>query len=512
MNTLLISVQRDLDTLGLNYLHSYLGRKGYNSHLLYLPYSSPQGKKGAASVQRFVAELNPKLIGVSLMSLEFRRATELTRCLKANFPSVPVVWGGIHPTVNPEECLEHADYVCVGEGEEALAELAQAIREGIDPQGIPNVGYREKEKTHVTPPRPPIADLDRLPYHERIPSKSYILHGSRIHVLDQALFRKYARYSGMTYSTITSRGCPYACTYCCNNILSRRYASNRVRRRSVAHVIEELACVRRDHPDVKYINFQDDCFLACTDQYLQEFCQEYKRRVGVSFIVRSTPLSLSPERIRWLKKAGLAWISLGLQSGSDRVNKDIYNRKSTQADFLKASRWIRDANVAAFYDVILDNPLETEEDKLETVLTLARTPKPFHTQLFSLTLYHGTELHERIAKECPNQVEDYRIKDNHTCDRNPINDLTRLASFLDRKTTERLVSLYRQGPRKVSFRAALFAAKLVCATLIEPITLLRMIVRAESGSLISALATVPAYAQEGIRRYLGLFRTRKLQM
>ena len=92
-------------------------------------------------------------------------------------------------------------------------------------------------------------------------------------------------------------------------------------------------------------------------------------------------------------------IMMGLQSGSDRVNKEVYNRPITSETFLNAARLVKSLGVDAYYDIILDNPYETEEDVLKTLDVILRAPKPFQLQLFSLCLYQGTQLHERAKKD-----------------------------------------------------------------------------------------------------------------
>jgi len=101
VNVLLISLQRDLDVIGLKCLHYYLRENGHSPHLLYLPNFS-SGQDALKNIGRLISDLSPKLIGVSLMSVEYHRACDLTKYLKVNFKSVPVLWGGIHPTIAPE--------------------------------------------------------------------------------------------------------------------------------------------------------------------------------------------------------------------------------------------------------------------------------------------------------------------------------------------------------------------------------------------------------------------------
>ena len=123
MNVLLVSLQRDLDIIGLKALHHFLLDKGQNSYLLYLPELDADAPGAIANLKAFVSDLSPGVIGLSLMMSEFEAAKTIAPWLKAWCPDAPMVWGGIHPTTAPEMCLDYADYVCIGEGEHTMVAI-----------------------------------------------------------------------------------------------------------------------------------------------------------------------------------------------------------------------------------------------------------------------------------------------------------------------------------------------------------------------------------------------------
>jgi radical SAM superfamily enzyme YgiQ (UPF0313 family) len=508
MDVLLISIQKDLDTIGIKYLHYYLLKHNYNSSLLFLPNYDPNNDNKLKHIRKFVIENSPKLIGISLISLEYNNARHLTKYLKDNFKLLPIVWGGIHPTIAPEMCLEYADYVCIGEGERTLLNLTHAIvnNGGNNLAQVKNLCYKKNDHIKRNELYPLLDNLDEIPSYDHIPINSYIQNHEVILPIDKNIFRKFTRYSGTTYSIMSSRGCPFSCTYCCNNFISRLYNSRKVRRRSIKNIISELAKAISDNPYIEYINFQDDCFLACSNEYLNEFCESYKKEISMPFIARSIPIYINREKIQSLKSAGLAWISLGLQSGSDHVCKEIYKRKSFKADFLKAAKIIKDYNIAAYYDVILDNPFESEEDKIETIKTLAETPKPYYTQFFSLSLYFGTELYERAQKECPERIENSLEKDYWLYKKNVLNDMIRIATFIDGTKIKRIVHLYKKNPESLRFRGKLFILKLMSSLLLEPLTYFQVIKLSQRGSYIRTLRVLRYYFDEGIMRYIIQFK------
>lgn len=508
-DVLLISLQETLDVMGLKCLHHFLLQHGHHSALLYLPRFLAGDRAALRSIVSFVAERSPKLIGMSLMAVEYERARDLTRNLKQVFPDIPVVWGGIHPTTAPEMCVRHTDYACVGEGELTILDMANAVAAGRPLSEIRNLCYLRNGELRQNRLHPLIEDLDTLPLVKQIVPNSFIERKGRIEPVDDAALRRHMRYGTSVYNVISSRGCPYRCTYCNNSHYHKIYPNWGIRRRSVGHVIAELEQAVRDYPRLAYINFQDDCFLACKTDYLEELCGEYRAKIKTHIIAKSTPTFVTAEKIGLLKEAGLAWFNMGLESGSERVCRDVYNRKSLPRHFLEAARVIHDHEVAPWYDMIVDNPLETPEDIYETVETLIETPKPFYPQLFSLTFYPLTELRERVLRECPKQVEDPMTKDFYVYHKRPLNDLIEVATTLHAPLMRKLLAMYRANPEARATRLALFLAKGYTRFLLRPITYFRVIRISQGGSLWRALRVLPNYCRVGFSVYLGLFQVRK---
>jgi radical SAM superfamily enzyme YgiQ (UPF0313 family) len=121
--------------------------------------------------------------------------------------------------------------------------------------------------------------------------------------------------------------------------------------------------------------------------------------VKFPFFIRTTPKHLTKEKLLALKEAGLAWVFIGLQSGSDRVNKEIFKRGVSSQEFLKVANMVNEAGICAYYDIICDNPYETEQDSLETLNAALSIRKPFQFQLCSLTFYQGTELADKAMQD-----------------------------------------------------------------------------------------------------------------
>ena len=502
-NIMLIALQDNLDVIGLKSLHYQLLSHGYTSHLLFIPVFSNAGLFN--SVCNLVDKLSPLFVGMSLMSVEYTRALSLSRAIKLHSPSTPLIWGGIHPTIAPETCLEYADFVCVGEGERFIVDFAKSIANRSDPEVLDSLVYQRKGQVYRNALYPFIEDLSVLPICEHIPKNSYVFHKGKIVPLDIRFFKKFSRYSGTIYSIMSSRGCPFSCTYCCNNALAKIHGTRQVRFRDLAHVIEELKIATAQYPFIEYINFLDDCFMSRPDQDMDKFCQLYEQAINLPFIVRSIPISVTESKISRMKSAGLAWINLGLQSGSDRVCREVYRRRSGKQDFLNAAKVINRQDVAALYDVILDNPFEAEQDLLQTIFTLMETPKPFYTQFFSLSLYPGTELRMRALQEGLIKGDEYQSKDYLLYKKIHINTMVRLATFIPKRWMNFLLELYKVHPESLWFRFHLCLARVYSIVWAEPITYLQVIRLSQRKKLKATMRVLPSYMKEGFSRFLKQF-------
>ena len=131
-DVLLISAQQNLDTIGLKYIHQYLIENGFDSLLLYIPNFTKQKGSDRLHLEKFLREVNPPIVGISLTVEDYPVACEVTKIIKKVLPNTSVIWGGIEPTTEPERCLQHADFVCMGEGEIPLREAVEVMKKGGD--------------------------------------------------------------------------------------------------------------------------------------------------------------------------------------------------------------------------------------------------------------------------------------------------------------------------------------------------------------------------------------------
>jgi radical SAM superfamily enzyme YgiQ (UPF0313 family) len=400
MEILLISLQSFphatiVKSHGISYIYSILEKHNHNVTVLYLPTDEREGD--IKEISRFVTNLNPDLIGFSLMTIHFDRCIKLTEELKKT--KIPVIWGGVHSIIAPEECLKYVDMVCAGEGEHAIIELTTRMENNEDYYDVKNIWFFKNGKI-IKNPRSVNQNLDELPL--KVDLNSYVLHKGKIRKLNKRLYKAVIKGHGLWYDIIASRGCPYSCSYCCNSTFSKLFGKQ-IRRRSVANVIKELSEIKEQF---KLINFQDDCFIM-DNKWLEEFCREYKLRINLPFNCRIMPPLVTEKRIKLLKEAGLRTVIMGLQSGSDHINKNVFNRPVTSKQFIAAAKILKKYKILCLYDIITDNPYETENDVLKTIDVLLSIPKPFFLDLFSLRFFPHTALYEKAVKDGIDVGSDY---------------------------------------------------------------------------------------------------------
>lgn len=315
-------------------------------------------------------QLNPDLIGISLRSAFVRTAEELTKTFKERL-SVPILWGGIHPTLCPDESIQYADIVCRGEGEFPLLDIAQALDQGRSMEAIPNLWVKRGENIFKNDLRA-LNDLDEFPFADFTEEDKYYIHAQP--------------YNLQIYSIMTSHGCPFSCAFCCNSILRETYKGKGeyIRRRSIQNVISELLFAKAAY-SIGEVIFQDDVFVDDAE-WLFPFLIEYQEKIRLPFACYLHSQFVKEPIINALKEAGLYTAGLGIQAGSDRVRREVYHRRQSNEEIIRSARLLNN-EIAMAYDIISDNPFETKEDLIDTIRLLLQFPHPFRLHLLTLTFF-----------------------------------------------------------------------------------------------------------------------------
>ncbi len=371
MRVLFLEMDHERDwavaSIGPAFIAAYLRRHGHRVSLLRVPFDEPLD-----FAARRVADANPDLIGVSLTSRQWLRARDVIAAVREQL-DVPVIAGGLHATFAADTVLAAPgfDYCCLGEGEEPMLDLVEALERGdAEPAtGIRNIQCRGGQRPAL---RPPFAPIDDLPFMAR-------------DMLDE-------RY-GVVHMA-TQRGCPYPCSYCAARQFSDLYGSyaDYGRRRSHTNVLAELEEIR-DSGELNYVIFLDDTFTI-NHRWVDEFCQRYGGEFGVPFSLHARVETVSEAMLGKLAAAGCKHIVYGVESGSERVRHDIMQRHAPNERFVDVFRWTREANILVTANYILGTPGETGDD-IEQTLALHDELAPDDFGYFVFYPYPGTALFQQ---------------------------------------------------------------------------------------------------------------------
>ncbi|MBI5642828.1 MAG: B12-binding domain-containing radical SAM protein [Deltaproteobacteria bacterium] len=403
----------DINAFGIRTISSVLKKEGYSTKIIFLPggiehlrfdgsYVYHYGEKALGQISDLCRDAD--LIGFSFMSQYFDRAVQVTDHLKKDFKDKPVIWGGTHPTCRPEESLAHCDIVCNGEGEHAVTELVEKMARGEDFTDTKGCWFKTPAGIKKNGPNRLVEDLDSLPFVDYDLENHYVYHwrSEDIIPVDREImerqFPKLLYFKNrylVSYRTMTSRGCPHRCSYCASSSMMK------LRRRSVANVIEELEAALRKFPAIEQISFFDDTYFAAPAEYFEEFRDKYKKRIGLPFHAQCSPTTITERKMELLVDAGLVYTEMGIQTGSERIKK-MYRRVVSNERMIEAAALItkyKDRMLMPDYHVILDNPWETKEDVLDTLKLLLKLPGKYNLQISSLIFFPGTELNDRARAE-----------------------------------------------------------------------------------------------------------------
>ncbi len=334
------------------------------------------------------------IVGLSIRaSAYYGVARQLTRVVHERL-NLPVFWGGLHPTLVPEQCIPHADALCRGEGDLALVEMADRMAGGKDLAGVGNWWIKDAgHAVHRNPLRPLIGDLDALPFRDYTSPHKVLVMGRRARPGDPMVAR------GETlYQIMASRGCIFRCAYCYNSTYQTEiYPGQRYyRTRSVGSLIEEIQKSRSAFRRMKRVRFDDEVFNF-DPRWLEEFLERFPKEVGLPFDCFLEPQLVTEPKLRALKRAGLQNVFMGVQN-AETVNSELYDRKSSD-DHIRSLAWMfHRVGIDIHYQLIFDDPVATSEDKKALFELVSSFPRPYDLYLFSLTVFPESALARRLMK------------------------------------------------------------------------------------------------------------------
>jgi radical SAM superfamily enzyme YgiQ (UPF0313 family) len=401
-------VYPDHESLGIQYLMSLTRLRGHRPQLVLYPtgdnFHSDPVKSPADLFSRMFEKKNqkpvfyegvaetilrtqPDLVAFSCVTDNFEHQLRVAQCCKRIRPDLFTIFGGVHVTSVPEQVLQcpEVDMIAIGEAERSFSELLEAgFRKEIfslPDRQVKGIVIKREGQLIGDFVEGDLEDLNTLPFPEKRPWYGY----------------RGLEYMRTDYKTMTSRGCPYRCSYCCNDMFHALRGRSLIRRRSVAGVIEELTFAKNENKDLRSVHFWDDCFTS-DKQWLRDFSKEYKAKIALPFQCLAIPQTCDAETVDILVDMGCVGAQLGVQSLSATLNKNILFRSFDLEKIKACLLAFQKSGVRVFVDHILGIPEDTLENQEKALLFYNRI-RPFRIHPFWLTFYPKTNITSAALKK-----------------------------------------------------------------------------------------------------------------
>jgi anaerobic magnesium-protoporphyrin IX monomethyl ester cyclase len=412
----IINVSARMSSDGSRLISALLRRAGHSVKSVFLARPEPLAYEQEELAQLDEILKNVDIVMIAVYSSYAIRAVQVTEFVRKNYPGMKVIWGGPHCISIPEPSLRYADGVCFSEGDQVVVDLVNKIEAGNNYLDTPNMAFNVNGSHIVNDVLPPFHDLDSLPYHDYNLDDQFLLDG-RLFQITKEVFREhlaeyYPFYTIPILYFVTSRGCPHRCSFCNNCRYIAMFGRNTLRFQSIDRVIKELEYTLNYFDFIEFLGFGDDDFFMRPIKHFEDFAQKYKQVVGLPFGVAVSTSTYRKEKMEILLDTGLKAIQMGVQSGSQRILDEVYNRKirvsKTKDVVHQIEQYHKTYGLNFLVDFIIDNPYETKCDIIKTYQFLLSLPEQVRINIFFLAFFPGTPIYEMALKD--NFIEPFSIR------------------------------------------------------------------------------------------------------
>ena len=366
---------------GIGLMSSNAKKAGHETALIHIPKEITRSQL----LDKISKVIKPNsIVAISSTSNTFQYLVKYSRWIKKSFDA-PILCGGIHPTLNPEETinLKDVDIVCLGEGEETIVEVCNKLDKNEEIINIEGLWVKKDGKIYKNSQRKLIEDLDKLPFADR-------------GIFDYK--NMYWEKQGIG-SFMASRGCPFDCSYCCNHSLAKCYKGKGkyVRFRSVDNTIKEIEEVVSRYSFIRAVVFDDD-ILGMKKDWLKEFSEKYRNKIGLPFICNFRANLLDEDRVKMLNRAGCIQLNIGIESGNEFILNKILNRNMTRKHIITAFNLCKKYKIRTYSFNMVGIPYENTRRILDTI-KLNALLSPYMTQSTIFYPFKGTKIYDLCKRE-----------------------------------------------------------------------------------------------------------------
>ena len=395
------------ESVGTLLLATILKQKGISVDI-YRYFEADLSKDFASFVDETVENIirrKPAIVSFYCRCDYYLSNIKIAEKLKAKRPDIYIVFGGPQADASAEETirlLPWVDFCCSGEGETTVYPLFSGLLQGTDVTGVDGLTYRTPEGNIVSNPRPAlIKNLDEEPYLDFSFIPDYVIEKS-LEINEP-------------FPVDAGRGCPFNCSYCSSSIFWER----KFRLKSTERIISEITRLNQRY-NAKLFSIKHDLFTA-NKKKLTDFCNKLiESNLNINWRCSSRIDTLDAECVDLMVKSGLSGVFLGIETGSERMQKIIHKNLRVN-DVLKVTKRLTENNVSIMASFIYGFPEETEEDleqTLRVVHELYKMGEGVFFQFHLCTITQGTEYYNKykdelvFAKQFSNIVGDFGVQEN----------------------------------------------------------------------------------------------------
>lgn len=382
-------VYPDYENLGVEYLMAVCLENGHEVEFIFYHADDIYLAKKVKDIpfQQIAGEIaasNADIVAFSCVTDNYQYQLSCAKALKGIRPDIITIFGGVHPTAVPTKVLANAEVDCVAiaEAEKSFLDFIEECGKGdaftLPEKPVEGIAFKKNGEIIGEFKEGPLTDVNDLPFPHKAPFLSSLKDSSH------------------EYRAMTSRGCPYSCSYCFNYHFHELRGKKFLRQREVDNVIDELLYAKSNYP-LKYILFVDDCFTT-NKKWILEFCSRYEKEIGLPFGCISNPIYINKEVTVALSSAGCVNIQIGIQSLSEELCSNVLNRKSDNAKIAQVITNMKDAGVMVQVDHMLGIPGDSIKLQEEALLFYNKY-RPNVISIFWLTYYPKTGICDVAIKE-----------------------------------------------------------------------------------------------------------------
>jgi len=333
-----------------------------------------------------ITRFKPDLIGITLLQDNYHFTKKLLHDIK-KYTDAFVVAGGVMPSVAPDFVLSTLDVdgIMIGESEKAFNTLASGLDHNKSKKflsNVPNLMFKTSDHGFIKNAISPLHEINRPCYS----------------IFDEEhLWRPFIGKSWKTGYVELTRGCPFKCSFCANPVMNSLYGNKRLRSKPVHKFIEEVAELR-DTYGLTLFSFCDENFLSLNKHDLKLFSEEWSNKIGLPFMIQTGIETITEQRLEWIKEAGCATVSVGIECGNEVFRREILNKHYSNDAVIKAFSLLKKAGIRSTANNMLGFPRETEKHIKETVdLNIKASPDSVSLAIFSP--YIGCSLHKMCVED-----------------------------------------------------------------------------------------------------------------